>query len=106
MYLCIINFIQRYEDMLTEVNTTEKVKILLSFDTIERIKRALPSSSIARMGRELGVHAQAVSNELNKVVIAHMSEDRQSRLIDKTIICKAIEILQETGNHSFDHLIQ
>ena len=91
--------------MLNEVNTTEKVKIQLTFDTIARIRAALPANSHSRIARELDMTPQIITNEFNQVKVAFISEDRLSRLIDRSIIAKAIEIIQETGNTSFDHIL-
>lgn len=92
--------------MNNEVNTSEKVKIFISLDEVDRLKKALPFGAIARIAQELNMKHPNVVYEFSRVSISDLSADRQSRLFSKDILEKAIEVVQETGNTSFDHLLE
>ena len=96
---------QIYIIMTNLVNTSEKVKIRLTFAEIAKIRASLPANSIIRIGKECGLPPQMITNEFNLVRVASMSEDRSSRLIDRDIITIAIRLIKETGNTSFDHIL-
>lgn len=92
--------------MTTAINTSESVKVMISFDEIKRLRKALPTGSILKLAEAMDTSYQIISNEFNKVNITEMSPDHQSRLFSKEILVRSIALVQETGNTSFDHLLE
>ena len=88
--------------MNTESNTFLKVKI--KPEEVERLIRILPYRSLRTLAANIGVSKQVVNNRLKRISIKNIQPDG-TVLIDKETVEEAIKILKESGNSSFDYLL-
>lgn len=91
--------------MDTQVNTEESVKVMLPIMDVQMLRKALPSGAINRIADELQISYQLVTYAFNKILIRDLSTDGKSMLVRSDVIQAAIRIIRETGNSSFDHLL-